>query len=359
MSSNQAILKALQDAGHRIQSSSDWATQGIVINVDGYDKPLRIYSWNVTDNGRATGTVRPADERRIQALASHRNMFVMDEASDTLVLGWCDQFSDEPVIVAYNPFGIAKRVNSKIQRKIDQGVPSPRASDSQQFRQELIDDAMPSGLKVGQNQHSEYVVVMRPEKFLDYLSNIKPRYHSEHLASTQPTFRGPRRDVSAMDELVAVAEAEEAEPVDEPEEGLVLPFDPAAYEEERERVAREITIRRGQRGFRKKLLRAYDRRCAITGCTVEQALEAAHIVPYKGPGSNHPSNGLLLRADLHTLFDFGLIAIDPSTMTVLVSPSLEGTEYEPLAGLQLRRPTNSAFSPSVEALRRHREIAGL
>ena len=62
-------------------------------------------------------------------------------------------------------------------------------------------------------------------------------------------------------------------------------------------------IQRGQQGeFRKQLL-VMDRCCAVTGETCESALEAAHIVPAHEGGPEHPSNGILLRADIHRLFD--------------------------------------------------------
>src|SRR5262245_9271658 len=70
-----------------------------------------------------------------------------------------------------------------------------------------------------------------------------------------------------------------------------------------------------------------ERCCAITGCSVRDVLEAAHIHPYRGRERNKVANGLLLRADLHTLFDCGLIAIDAATMTVIVTPSLQNSEY--------------------------------
>ena len=59
--------------------------------------------------------------------------------------------------------------------------------------------------------------------------------------------------------------------------------------------------------FRDALIGAYAGRCAITGCSVLDILEAAHITPYLGPDTNHVTNGLLLRADLHTLFDTCLL----------------------------------------------------
>ena len=87
-------------------------------------------------------------------------------------------------------------------------------------------------------------------------------------------------------------------------------------------------------------------------------LEAAHITPYLGPNTNHPSNGLLLRADIHTLFDLGLLTIDSASMSVVLAPSLTGTDYGRLAGTLLRLPDNVAVRPSVTALDQHRLWAG-
>ena len=63
-------------------------------------------------------------------------------------------------------------------------------------------------------------------------------------------------------------------------------------------------IQRGQQGqFRQQLL-AMDKCCAVTGEKCESVLEAAHIVPAHKGGCEVPSNGILLRADIHRLFDF-------------------------------------------------------
>ena len=58
-----------------------------------------------------------------------------------------------------------------------------------------------------------------------------------------------------------------------------------------------------------------------------EVLKAAHIFPYRGPDTNKVENGLLLRADIHTLFDSGKIAINAKKMTVLVDKSLEDSDY--------------------------------
>ncbi|WP_129633788.1 HNH endonuclease [Candidatus Oscillochloris fontis] len=147
----------------------------------------------------------------------------------------------------------------------------------------------------------------------------------------------------------------------ETENTLVLEqaFDPHDVPDGRERSLASIVRRRGQPMFRSMLLTAYEGKCAITHCNAEQALEAAHIVPYRGSDTNHPSNGLLLRADLHTLFDLGLIAINPETMTVLIAPELQYTDYNVFADQPIRLPKNTTMIPNREALALHRRQAKL
>lgn len=101
----------------------------------------------------------------------------------------------------------------------------------------------------------------------------------------------------------------------------------------------------------------YKSRCAISGCDAEETLEAAHILPYRGRETNHPSNGLLLRADLHTLFDLGLLVVDTANMRVMIAPSLKGTWYAQYDGVRLRLPESCFGRPSIEALDIHRKAA--
>lgn len=131
-------------------------------------------------------------------------------------------------------------------------------------------------------------------------------------------------------------------------------FDPLNLKDARKKVSHMIAQRQGQRAFRDVLLTAYGRKCAITGCSVPDVLEAAHIYPYRGPETNDVTNGLLLRADVHTLFDRGLVAIDVKNMTVLVAPFLQDSEYGTIHGQELRLPQNVAQRPSLEALKMHR-----
>jgi len=135
----------------------------------------------------------------------------------------------------------------------------------------------------------------------------------------------------------------------------VLPmdsFDPPE-DDHRERALRLTHQRVGQSLFRDALVAEYGSRCCITGATVEEALEAAHICAYRGEVSNHIQNGLLLRADLHNLFDRLLLGIDPVTLTVKLSPSLQATDaYRALEDVQLDFGP-SAVRPSRRALAVH------
>lgn len=133
-------------------------------------------------------------------------------------------------------------------------------------------------------------------------------------------------------------------------------FDPTDISDARDKVLREIAQRRGQSKFRRALLRAYSGKCAISLTAVESVLEAAHITPYLGEQTNHISNGLLLRADLHTLFDLNLIKIDPRSMRVRVSPSLEGTPYWNYDSRKISLPNKAGDRPSPLALEKHFKI---
>lgn len=129
-------------------------------------------------------------------------------------------------------------------------------------------------------------------------------------------------------------------------------FEPANLVDARARLLLEVVQRRGQAAFRRSLLTAYSRRCAVTDCDAVDALEAAHIIAYLGPATQHVTNGLLLRADIHSLFDLGLLSICPETLTVHLAPELRSSSYRELQGQKLRLPPEPAEHPDRKALRR-------
>lgn len=132
-------------------------------------------------------------------------------------------------------------------------------------------------------------------------------------------------------------------------------FLPESVEDQRNRALRSIVQRRGQKEFRAALLEAYGGRCAMTGCAVTDVLEAAHIHRYMGKGTNIVSNGLLLRADVHTLFDLNLVGVDISTMRICISPSLGGSSYAELDGRLLAAPAER-YSVDRHLLEKHRAL---
>jgi hypothetical protein len=106
--------------------------------------------------------------------------------------------------------------------------------------------------------------------------------------------------------------------------------------------------RPGQAEFRESLQQRYGGQCMITGCPLLGIVEAAHIVPYRMTSDHHPANGLLLRADLHALFDLHLLGIDPESLIVSVHPEARRAGYTELDGVSLR--VLSDLRPSRDAL---------
>ena len=116
-----------------------------------------------------------------------------------------------------------------------------------------------------------------------------------------------------------------------------------------------VRARQGQQDFRRSLIEAYGGRCAITGCALQGVLEAAHIEGYTQQNSV-VTNGLLLRADIHQLFDLGLIWID-GNYRIRVSSEVTYRQYKNLDGNHLGLPEGRDLWPDKEKLRRHRETA--
>ncbi|RIJ78396.1 hypothetical protein D1871_02895 [Nakamurella silvestris] len=118
----------------------------------------------------------------------------------------------------------------------------------------------------------------------------------------------------------------------------------------RKKVLAERVQRIGQAGFRSRLMSAYDGKCAVSENGVVEVLQAAHIKPYLGPDTNGISNGLLLRSDLHLLFDSNLLAFDRESRTRLHPRIKLSREYRELEGVRLRPPRDPENEPSPDAL---------
>jgi putative restriction endonuclease len=139
----------------------------------------------------------------------------------------------------------------------------------------------------------------------------------------------------------------------------VAPFESLSDSDLREKTLAMVARRRGQASFRAMLLDAYSGKCCISGCDFVEVLEAAHIAPYRGVHSHHPQNGLLLRADLHTLFDLGHISVSDEYRVMITSKARASFQYQVLEGKKLTLPSNPSMAPSRLALSAHRTWCGL
>lgn len=120
-----------------------------------------------------------------------------------------------------------------------------------------------------------------------------------------------------------------------------------------------VRPRLGQGAFRMVITDEYQRRCAVTSERTLPALEAAHIVPYAEGGSHEPSNGLLLRRDIHSLFDTGYVTVTPQ-MRFEVSRRIKeefenGRDYYRLHGKTIAHPVSRNTQPEPGRLQWHNE----
>ena len=120
-----------------------------------------------------------------------------------------------------------------------------------------------------------------------------------------------------------------------------------------------VRPRLGQGAFRLAVTDGYDRRCAVSGERTLPILDAAHIRAFSDGGEHESSNGLLLRTDIHRLFDLGYVTVsDDRRFEVshrLKSDFDNGKHYYDLHGTALRAPLQNFPPPAAEALTWHRE----
>lgn len=120
-----------------------------------------------------------------------------------------------------------------------------------------------------------------------------------------------------------------------------------------------VRPRLGQGAFRVLVTDAYHRRCAVTQERTLPALDAAHIRPYHTGGDHEASNGLLLRRDIHSLFDAGYVTVSPS-FDFEVSRSIReefenGRHYYAMHGKRIQVPNRLDLKPDLDALAWHND----
>lgn len=120
-----------------------------------------------------------------------------------------------------------------------------------------------------------------------------------------------------------------------------------------------ITPRLGQGSFRIIVTDTYERRCAITGERTLPALEASHIKPFTDSGPNSVRNGILLRSDIHRLFDTGYVTVTRDYRFEVgrrIKEEFEnGRDYYAMHGRTVHTPVNAAFRPEQNFIKWHNE----
>jgi HNH endonuclease len=118
-----------------------------------------------------------------------------------------------------------------------------------------------------------------------------------------------------------------------------------------------VTPRLGQGAFRIAVTEAYGRQCAVSDGRVLPALDAAHIRPYGEGGLHMKSNGILMRKDIHCVFDAGYVTIGPdyrfSVSRKVKDDFNNGEEYLRLHGKVIRLPKRKSDWPDPELLHWH------
>lgn len=100
---------------------------------------------------------------------------------------------------------------------------------------------------------------------------------------------------------------------------------------------RKVRVRLGQQAFRADMRKRFNDTCAFTGPMPHQVLDAAHLYSYSAEEYHHPHGGMLLRKDMHRLFDLGAISVNPEDHRIDVSAEFRGVpDYGVLHGAKLR-----------------------
>jgi hypothetical protein len=125
------------------------------------------------------------------------------------------------------------------------------------------------------------------------------------------------------------------------------------------RDTREVVPRPGATEFREKVLDSYTHKCAVSGISSLQAIEVAHIVPYYGIESDHIENALPLRADIHKLFDSGMLIVyfeEKENKFKIKCHDFILKDYGDYHNKDLILPEDPNNSPSRFALMEHHEL---
>lgn len=282
-----------------------------------------VYVWTLTHGG---GVARPKDEYRIQ-LTGIKPPLTLNPSGPTIMIGY------EPNLQCFAGFDLNKHQTFSTR------------SPSIQIPITTLHRALQDGFSFVTKGNDEIAVGFRPDQFLAYVLNSRLLHDQGVDAAT----------VKILSRVVALEEIT----LDEMEQ---LPA-------ERQRVVQTMSRLSRDTSFRRKVLAAYEQRCAVTRIQL-RLIDAAHILPVGVEGSNDDiANGLCLSPTYHRAYDRGLIYLDddlvmkinPIKEQELIQVGLAGglRDFKAYLGDRIHLPQDRNQWPSVEFIRaanRFREI---
>ena len=237
-------------------------------------------------------------------------------------------------------------------RTLYAGIHSQNPSQMSRFLRQVRGKFKPVRIVTSTRTTTDGVEMAEPLAKAHLNRPVLERYHSECYYGLYNDRPGVARDSGdlfiqrAAKFLVSLASAM---PGMRPVDG---PYKPGTGDDRRT-VQRAIRARQNQGGFREHLMTWHLGKCQVTDCNVNQLLDACHVHAYRSPRDDNIHNGLLLRTDVHTLFDLGLLWIEARSLRVRVAPEVRDPAYRRLDGRRLRI---DRIPPSAAALDQHYSV---
>lgn len=318
------IREAVYASGWRLLYEDDSSIHPFRLRVFENERQfsIAVYIWSLTHGG---GAARPRNEYRIQMTGID---FPLASSPDfkTLLLGWNENLG------VFAGFDVTRH-------RISQS-----RSPSVQIYFETLQEAQQHTFAFQRKGNNEIAVAFSPELFGEYVAQQEVLHG----------FAGDARGLKALE----IATTEEAVP-DELIDAL-----PA----KRQIAVRTIAVRSRSRTFRERVIKAYERYCAICDMQLD-LLEAAHIIPVSSNESNDlTSNGIALCHRHHEAYDASLIGVNEKYQIILNKAQIRRLEQRKLLGglerflselrSEIRLPASEAIRPRPEYLMRGLQLRG-
>jgi putative restriction endonuclease len=268
------VVQAANESGFNVLYVSDIKDHPFVLRIYNENESylLRIYIWNLTHGG---GSARPANEYRIQFTGV--SQFEQRQDERTLILGWWEQ------IGIFAGFDLNRRKDGRVSK-----------SPSAQIREGNLQNALANGFSACDRGNGEIAIAFRPDFFGDYVRNLADL----HQLGENP------KEIEVIEKIASGSLKVNSAEI------LELP-------KKRQIIYSTLSKKFRERGFTRRVLKAYSHQCAFSGMQLK-LVDAAHIIPVSDPTStDETSNGLALSPLYHRAFDNGLVTLNDNYQIIV------------------------------------------